>query len=62
MLSPPGSLGADRLSSPMENGSSLGPEESVTDPARDMVRRTLAFNLEMLGTNQTTAVFQTLVL
>lgn len=58
----PGFLGADSLSNPMEDGSSLGHEERITDPARQRVRGTLAFNLEMFGTNQTSVVFQTFVL
>lgn len=58
----PGFLGAETLFSPMEDGSSLGREERVTDLAGEIVRGTLAFNLEMLGTDQTTVVFQTLVL
>lgn len=44
------------------NGSPLGLEERATDPARERVRGTVAFNLEMLVTDQTSVVFQTLVL
>jgi len=57
----PGFLGADTLSSPVD-GSPLGHEERVIDLARQIVRGTRAFNLEMLVTELTTAVFQNLVL
>lgn len=48
-----GFLGANTISNPMEDGSSLGHEERATDSARQTVRGTLAeLNLEMLGTNK----------